>query len=379
MAGRVPTLAELTTMRVGGAPAEFIEVDDTDALVAVLADRWASAADVVVLGGGSNIVASDDDLDAVVVRIATKGVAFEPADASGRVLVHAAAGESWDGLVAEAVARGLAGVEAMSGIPGSVGAAPVQNIGAYGQELSDVLVSVTVAEFPDATVVTIPAAEFGLGYRTSDIRTGARVGVVLGVTLGLTASGGDSAPVSYAQLASALGVEPGASAPVAAVRDAVLRLRASKGMLLVDGDPDAVSAGSFFTNPIVGERFAMTLPADAPRFPLTDDEYPDRIIELRGDATLESLADRVPVDPDPGETTVKLSAAWLIEHAGVQRGFRLPGSGAAISSKHTLAIVNRGHATAADVAELARYVQVRVAAEFGVILEPEPILIGLEL
>ena len=196
-------------------------------------------------------------------------------------------------------------------------------------------------------------------------------GVVLSIDLVLHRAVGDgpvlSSPVAYAQLAEALGVPLGGRVPIAALRETVLALRSRKGMVLDPEDPESVSVGSFFTNPIVSEHFAATLPRDAPRWPTSGDE-PDVVVPLGA---------AIPPRPDrAGEPQVKLSAAWLIEHAGVQRGFRLPGSDAHISKKHTLAIVNGGHATAAQVVELARYIQHRVQSEFGVVLHPEPNLIG---
>jgi UDP-N-acetylmuramate dehydrogenase len=180
-----------------------------------------------------------------------------------------------------------------------------------------------------------------------------------------------SEPIAYAQLASALGVELGARVALADARRAVLALRASKGMVWNPEDPDSISAGSFFTNPIVSESFARTLPAEAPRFP-TEPEDPPRVLPLGSEVTATDEAEE-------GEYQVKLSAAWLIERAGIGRGFALPGSGAAISSKHTLAIINREGATAADVVQLAGYVQTRVESEFGVRLQPEPMLLGVSL
>jgi UDP-N-acetylmuramate dehydrogenase len=261
----------------------------------------------------------------------------------------------------------------------------VQNIGAYGQELSDVLHSIEFLDRESGEVRRMTAEELQLGYRDSAIKRGLE-GVVLSIDLLLgdaragdadSAAGGGplSAPVRYAQLAGALGVEIGDRVPLRQLRDSVLRLRASKGMVLDPEDHDSWSAGSFFTNPIVSEHFSRQLPAHAPRFPLGEDESAPAV------TSFEELAAGVPlrVPQAEPERMVKLSAAWLIENAGVVRGFRLPGSGAAISSKHTLAITNRGGASAADVAELARLVVQRVQQEFGVILAPEPNLYGMEL
>ena len=358
---------ELTTLRVGGPAATLIEAADRDALIAGALRAWGEPEDWMVLGGGSNLVVSDDGFDGNVLRVANRGI-DRATDGVPRIRVEA--GEPWDAVVAFAVDNGLAGIEALSGIPGTAGAGPIQNIGAYGQQLSDTLLAIDFLDFDSGEVVTLPAAELELGYRTSAIKSG-RLGVVLSLELGLRDHGGASEPVAYAQLATALGVELGARVPLAVARDAVLALRASKGMVWDPSDPDSISAGSFFTNPIVTESFARTLPPDAPRYP-TRPEPLDRVLPL-GSAITPA------VDDATEEYRVKLSAAWLIEHAGIARGFALPGSGAAISSKHTLAITNRANATAADVVQLAGYVQTRVESEFGVRLQPEPILVGLEL
>jgi UDP-N-acetylmuramate dehydrogenase len=374
-----PSLAELTTMRVGGVPEALIAPADRDALVAATREVWASGEDWLLLGGGSNTVASDDGFPGTVIRVATRGV--ERLDApEGRVRLRVQAGEPWDDVVALTVRNGWSGVEALSGIPGSTGAAPVQNIGAYGQELESALLGVEFLDADTGEVRRLTRADLGLGYRTSILKRGL-LGVVLTVDLELadnSVPGGIgaplSAPVAYAQLADSLGVPLGSRVPVAELRRAVLALRASKGMVLDPADPDSVSAGSFFTNPIVSESFARSLPANAPRWPVTPPE-PDIVIGLPAGGVH-------PLDIPPlagGPYDVKLSAAWLIENAGIRRGFSLPGSGAAISSKHTLAIVNRGHAGAADIAQLASFIQARVQAEFGVLLRPEPVLVGLDL
>jgi UDP-N-acetylmuramate dehydrogenase len=363
----VTDFRELTTLRVGGPAGRLVEATTRDEVVATALRFWAEPEDWMVLGGGSNLVVADEGFDGNVLRIATRGIE-RATDGVPRIRVEA--GEPWDAVVAFAVAQGLAGIEALSGIPGTAGAGPIQNIGAYGQQLSDTLVAIDFLDAGTGEVLTLPAAELGLGYRTSAMKAG-RAGVVLSLELALHDLAGLSAPIAYAQLASALGVELGAQVPLQQARDAVLALRASKGMVWDPSDPDSTSAGSFFTNPIVSETFARGLPADAPRYPTEPDPAP-RVLPLGSD--VPALA-----APASGEYRVKLSAAWLIEHAGIARGFALPGSGAAISSKHTLAIVNRGGATAAEVAQLAGYVQTRVESEFGVRLQPEPVLVGLEL
>ena len=362
-------LSELTTFRVGGPADRLLESSTRDELLAVTREAWADDELVLVLGGGSNLVVADAGFPGTVVRVMTKGIERSPQPVD-RMRLTVQAGEPWDGLVATAVAEGLSGIEALSGIPGSCGAAPIQNIGAYGQELSSALVSIEFADRATGEVSTVPAFELGFGYRSSELKRG-RDGLVLSITLELGADGsGMSAPVAYPQLASALGVELGARVPLTAVRDAVLALRGSKGMLLDPADPDSVSAGSFFTNPIVSEHFARGLPADVPRWPLDDAEEPPLVLPLGSEP---------PAAQTIGERATKLSAAWLIEHAGVAKGFRLPGSRAAVSSKHTLAIVNTGGATAAQIGELARYIQTMVLSQYGVLLQPEPNLIGIEV
>lgn len=337
-------LAELTTLRVGGPARELLSPRTPSELVQQTVDTWASGEPWLLLGGGSNLLVADEGFDGTVIRVLTRGIERDGG------LLRVQAGEPWDAVVAFAVENGLSGIEALSGIPGSVGAAPVQNIGAYGQELSEVLLGIEFLDFLTGEERSVPAAELVLDYRTSALKQGRR-GLVISVDLQLEADD-RSRPIAYAQLADALGVTVGDTAPLASVREAVLRLRASKGMLLSPDDPDSVSAGSFFTNPIVAENFARALPPGAPRWIL---------------------------DPEAPESPVKLSAAWLIERSGIRRGFSLPGSRAAISSKHTLALVNTGGALAEDVAELARYVQLRVLSEFGVQLQPEPQLVGIQL
>ncbi|MGN6428525.1 MAG: UDP-N-acetylmuramate dehydrogenase [Leifsonia sp.] len=375
----IPALSALTTMRVGGVPDDLVAPADRDALIATALETWATGDDWLLLGGGSNTIAGDDGFEGTVIRVVTRGVERLPAPES-RVRLRVQAGEPWDDLVALAVRNGWAGIEALSGIPGSTGAAPVQNIGAYGQEIESVLLGVEFLDYAGGEVRTLTKRDLGLGYRTSVLKRGL-LGVVLSVDIELadnTVPGGLGAPLSepirYAQLADSLGVPLGSRVPVAELRRAVLALRSSKGMVLDPDDPDSVSAGSFFTNPIVSESFARGLPANAPRWPVSPPE-PDTVIGL-GPGGVHPM-DIPPLAGGPYE--VKLSAAWLIENAGIRRGFALPGSGAAVSSKHTLAIVNRGNATAADVGQLASFIQARVQSEFGVLLRPEPILVGVTL
>ena len=361
-------LRELTTLRVGGPAGRVLEPATRDELVAAALQLWAGIDDWLVLGGGSNLVVSDDGIDGDVLHVVTRGISSRQHD-DGTVHLLVEAGEPWDAVVAYAVENGLAGIEALSGIPGSAGAAPIQNIGAYGQELSDSLTGVDFLDFGAGEVQHLAASELGLGYRTSALKQG-RLGVVLGIELALAASPDRlSQPIAYDQLAKALGVDLGARVALTEVRAAVIALRASKGMVLDAADPDSVSAGSFFTNPIVSENFARGLPSDAPRWP-TEPERPPQVLPLGAP---------IPSAPASGEYLVKLSAAWLIERSGITRGFALPGSGAAISSKHTLSIINRGTATADEITQLANYVQTRVMSEFGVLLQPEPVLVGVSL
>ena len=358
-------LSAFTTLRVGG-PARLL-IEESASLVDTMREVWASGEPWLVLGGGSNVVIDDDGFDGTVVHVMTRGIVDAPAD--DRVTVRVQAGESWDALVALAVDRGWAGIEGLSGIPGSCGAAPIQNIGAYGQELASSLVGIEFLDFLTEDLVYLTAAELELDYRTSVLK-GGREGVVVSIDLALTPTAdGLSEPIAYDQLASALGVALGTRMPLADVRAAVLALRASKGMVLDPADPDSVSAGSFFTNPIVGENFARTLPEAAPRW-LMEEEPEDLVVPLGAEPA---------VHPPRTDFRVKLSAAWLIERAGIHRGFALPGSKAAVSSKHTLALVNTGGATASEIGELARFIQTRVFSEFGVRLQPEPVFVGHSL
>ncbi|TFD60329.1 UDP-N-acetylmuramate dehydrogenase [Cryobacterium sp. Hh38] len=381
-------LSTLTTFRVGGPPAARVAPVTEQDLINETLVVWGMDENWLLLGGGSNTVVADDGFDGIVIHVVTRGIQVlddsSEADATGagpadRVRLRVQAGEPWDELVAYAVQHGWAGIEALSGIPGSCGAAPVQNIGAYGQEISDSLVAIDFLSYETGEVERLERAELGLGYRTSVLKQGLR-GVVLAIELELHDTAAEASvlgstlgqPLKYAQLAGALGVQLGDRVPLQTVRDTVLALRAGKGMVLDPSDPDTYSAGSFFTNPIVTEAIARSLPASAPQWPMTT-ELPDRVIPIE---------EYMGVGPIPGAEPVrlvKLSAAWLIEQSGVSRGFRLPGSKAAVSSKHTLALTNTGGATAEEVAQLARYVLGRVQAEFGVNLQPEPVLVGLTL
>jgi UDP-N-acetylmuramate dehydrogenase len=375
-------LAELTPLRVGGEAGNILAPALTTDLADVMRALWARGENWIVLGGGSNVLIGDEGFDGTVVRVVTRGIerlavstpAVRPSAYLGdrTVRLRVQAGEPWDDLVAYTVANGWAGIESLSGIPGSAGAAPIQNIGAYGQEIGTSLVSVEFLDYETGEVSTLPASQLELGYRTSVLKHGPRSGVVLSIDLELAEERDGivalSQPVAYAQLATALGVRIGARVPIDDLRRTVLGLRETKGMLWNEADSDSYSAGSFFTNPVVGEHFARGLPAGVPSWPTAPDEH-DLVLPLG----------QVPPVRPPTEYRVKLSAAWLIEKAGIGRGFALPGSRAGISSKHTLAIVNRGGASAEEIAELARYVQARVLAEFGILLRPEPVLVGIQL
>jgi UDP-N-acetylmuramate dehydrogenase len=375
-------LADLTTLRVGGEATEMLAPTTSAELVRAARETWATGEEWLLLGGGSNLVIGDDGFEGTVIRVLTRGIERVRVEApelrssahlgDRGVRLRVAAGEPWDAVVAHAVENGWAGIEALSGIPGSSGAAPIQNIGAYGQEVGSSLIAIEFLDYLTGEVSRIPVSELGLGYRTSVLKHG-REGLVISIELELAEAPADgqplSAPIAYAQVATALGVRLGDRVPLGELRSTVLALRASKGMLLSERDSDSFSAGSFFTNPIVSENFARGLPADAPRWPTASEEK-DVAVPLGEEPAIPEVA---------GEYHVKLSAAWLIERAGIRRGFALPGSRAAISAKHTLALVNTGGASAEEILQLARYVQMRVHSEFGVRLQPEPVLVGVSL
>ncbi len=336
-------LAPLTTLRLGGPARRIVEAATADAVVDAVRAVDAAGEPLLLLGGGSNLVVCDDGWPGTVVRVASTGHAVSPGP-DGRVLLTAEAGEDWDALVAASVAEGLGGLECLSGIPGCTGATPVQNVGAYGVEVSDLLVDVDLYDRRAGAVrAHVPAAELGLGYRTSVLK-GRDDAVVLRVRFALTGDA-TSAAIRYPELARALGVEPGSRVPAAAAREAVLGLRRGKGMVLDPTDHDTWSAGSFFTNPVLP---AAGAPAGAPRFPA-------------------------------GPGLVKVPAAWLIEHAGFARGHAGPGGRVALSSKHVLALTNRGSATADDLVALAREVRDGVRDAFGITLAAEPVLVGCAL
>ncbi len=358
--------SDLTTLGVGGEISDLVEAQTNADAVSAALDARNRGVPILVVGGGSNLLASDDEFDGRVIALRTRGIDTSRDDDTVRVRV--AAGEDWDEFVAWTVDNGLAGLEALSGIPGRAGAAPIQNIGAYGQEVADVVRGVDILDLVTGELRYLERRELQFAYRDSIFKQGLDA-IVLSVEFDLQDARATrlSRPVAFAQLASALDVELGNQVALEVAREAVLSLRKSKGMVLDSHDPDTRSAGSFFVNPVVTEGFARTLPADAPRFFLGDDAG-DRILEIGAD-----------VPPLAGPSMVKLSAAWLIEHAGIPRGFSLPGSRAGVSTKHTLALTNRGGATAEEIAALARYVRSMVQSQFGVLLQPEPVLIGVDL
>lgn len=339
-------LADHTTLRVGGPAKRWIEPETEADLIDVVRSADEAGVPLLVLGGGSNVVVADEGFDGTVVHTGRlRGVHTEDVAACSGAFLNVAAGEPWDAFVATTVADEQVGIEALSGIPGLVGATPIQNVGAYGQEVSQTIARVRVYDRAEKGVVTRSAVECHFGYRSSLFKAVPDRFVVLSVSFQFRL-GTLSMPIRYAELARTLGVEPGARAPLADVRAAVLDLRRGKGMVLDAEDHDTWSAGSFFTNPVVSAAVAGALPAEAPRFPQPD-----------------------------GRT--KTSAAWLIEHAGFSRGY---GSGLArLSTRHALAITNRGGATAAAVVALAREIRDGVAEAYGIWLVPEPVLVGTSL
>ena len=341
VAERVP-LAQLTTLRVGPVARRVITCVSTDQIVATLSTLDRAGVSALVLGGGSNVVVSDDLTDLTVVRLANSALAVDGA------LLRAGAGADWDSVVARAVQENLGGLECLSGIPGSAGATPVQNVGAYGVEVADRLTRVRLLDRASAEVRWVPAAELGFGYRHSVLKNSSTA-TVLEVEFTL-AEDGRSAPIRYAELAAALGVPAGERTGPDRVRTAVLALRRAKGMVLDEADHDTWSVGSFFTNPVVD-----------------DNQF----------ARLQAAVDG-PVPHYPAPEGVKLAAGWLVERAGFGKGF--PGDGPCrLSTKHALALTNRGGASTADVLALARVVRDGVRSAFGVGLVPEPVLVGCAL
>jgi UDP-N-acetylmuramate dehydrogenase len=334
-------LADHTTLRVGGSAREWVEAGSEGDLIEAVAEADAAGTPVLVLGGGSNLLVADEGFGGRVVRVGTSGVRAD-SDACGGAVVRVAAGESWDSLTLRAATEGWLGVEALAGVPGLVGSTPIQNVGAYGQEIGQTVASVRCWDRTTNSVRTLFARDLRFGYRTSMLKQQPTRYVVLEVVFQFRL-GDLGTPVRYAELATKLGIEPGDRAPVTDVRAAVLELRRSKGMVLDARDHDTWSAGSFFTNPVVE---ASVVPEGAPSWPADDGR-------------------------------VKTSAAWLIEHAGFSKGY---GDGpAALSTKHTLALTNRGGATAEDLLALARQLRDGVRSSFGITLVNEPVLVGCAL
>ena len=368
-------LSDLTTLRIGGEIKHYVEARTEEELIAAVRDADAAGEELLVLGGGSNLVASNAPFEGTVVRavgedrptwidatceVSTTGEARVEdrtplASACGGASVEYFAGTTWDAAVAYAVEREMIGIEALSGIPGTVGATPVQKVGAYGQEVSSVITRVRTWDRLENSIRTFFAADCQFAYRDSIFKRtrmpgGGATGryVVLSVTF-QHHLGSLSAPVRYAQLAERLGIEPGQRAPMREVREAVLDIRARKGMVLDENDHDTWSAGSFFTNPILTHEEAARLPEAAPRY--------------------------------EAEGGIKTSAAWLISHSNLERGFTLTPDrrGAALSTKHSLALTNRGEATSEDIAQLANHVRSVVHDRFGVWLEPEPVRLNVRI
>ncbi|MDO5678492.1 MAG: UDP-N-acetylmuramate dehydrogenase [Propionibacteriaceae bacterium] len=339
-----PLLAEHTTLRVGGPADRFVVATTERELIDTVMECDQRGEPVLVLGGGSNLLIADEGFRGTVVRVATTGINADVSSCGGAA-VRVAAGENWDTFVAHAVANEWIGVETLSGIPGSVGATPIQNLGAYGADVSQTITSVRTWDRQENTQRTFPVVDCGFGYRTSRFKRepGRYLVLEVGFQFQLGSLG---LPIAYPELANRLETVPGKRVEAAKVREAVLEIRRGKGMVLDAADHDSWSAGSFFTNPILSAEEAESLPAEAPRFP-------------------------------DAEGRVKTSAAWLIQHAGFAKGH---GAGEArLSTKHVLALTNRGAATASDLVALATEVRSGVEERFGIRLVPEVNLIGVQL
>ena len=396
------SFAEMTTLRIGAAPAGVVECSSAEAVAQVVSFLDAHTQPLLVVGGGSNLVVGEGDAVSqlvVVLLSAGDGDVGDSEDADGDAtgetgvtidretgVVRAFAGVEWDQLVAATVEAGLGGLECLSGIPGSVGATPVQNVGAYGAEVAQVLRRVQLYDRTSGALEWVEPSALDLGYRYSNLKFTSRA-VVTAVEFQLTTDG-LSVPLRFGELARRLGVDADEAAageirrPAADVRQAVLELRAGKGMVLDSADHDTWSAGSFFTNPIVTGEEARDAVVAAVRAKCGDDEvesmplYP---VKVNGGAAAGAAAG-TGAGTGVGEPQFKFSAAWLIERAGFAKGWHVPGNDrASLSTKHTLALTNRGSATSADVVELARAVRAGVQEAFGVVLEPEPIWVGVSI
>lgn len=335
-------LRDFTSLRVGGPAQNFVEVGTESEIIAAI--EAAGDSPILIIGGGTNILVADTGFAGTVIRITSHSIESEIDACSGATLTIGA-GEDWDEFVATTLERGFAGLETLSGIPGTVGAAPIQNIGAYGHEVSEFITRVRTYDRQKKAVKTFTNSECEFSYRNSHFKAHPGRYVVLDVQFNLR-KGEFTTAITYAELAKKLGIEVGEKAPVHATRKAVLELRAAKGMLLNPSDKDSWSAGSFFTNPIVSQEIADQLPEGAPKWPTSDGR-------------------------------VKTSAAWLIENSGVHKGDSH--GGARVSTKHVLALTNAGNATATDIAELAKSAQKSVYEKFGITLEAEVNLVGITL
>jgi UDP-N-acetylmuramate dehydrogenase len=335
-------LSQYTSLRVGGPATKIVQVSTEAQIIAAIEE--AGETPILIMGGGTNVLIADKGFEGTVIRISNNSVQSEVDACSGATLTIGA-GEDWDVFVQTTIDRGFAGLETLSGIPGTVGAAPIQNIGAYGHEVSEFITRVRTYDRQEKALKTFTNSECQFSYRNSLFKSHPGRYVVLDVQFQIR-RGEFSDPITYLELAKKLGVQPGDKAPVGETRKAVLELRASKGMLLSPEDHDSWSAGSFFTNPIISQQAADALPNAVPKWPLNDGR-------------------------------VKVSAAWLIENAGMHKGDEV--GGARISTKHVLALTNSGDATAADIVELAKRARNQVKEMFGIILEAEVNLIGIEI
>jgi UDP-N-acetylmuramate dehydrogenase len=335
-------LSDYTSLRVGGPAKKFVDVSSEAEIIAAI--EAAGDSPILIMGGGTNILVSDSGFEGTVIHISNNSLKSEVDACSGATLTIGA-GENWDEFVAMTIERSFAGLESLSGIPGTIGASPIQNIGAYGHEVSEYITRVRTYDRIAKGIKTFTNSECEFSYRNSHFKAHPGRYVVLDVQFQLRI-GEMTAPIMYAELAAKLGIAVGDKASVIATRTAVLELRGMKGMLLSKTDHDSWSAGSFFTNPIVSKEIADSLPADAPRWPTEDGR-------------------------------VKTSAAWLIEHSGIHKGDEI--GGARISTKHVLALSNSGSATASDIAALAKRARDHVQEKFGITLVAEVNLIGLEI
>ncbi|MFZ9641223.1 MAG: UDP-N-acetylmuramate dehydrogenase [Candidatus Nanopelagicaceae bacterium] len=337
-------LAHYTSLRVGGPAQKFVHATTEQELIDAVHTADKAGEPVLIIGGGSNVLIGDQGFNGTVIRVETKGNSYQ-FDACSGGMITVNSGENWDDFVQWIISKGFADLETLSGIPGTVGGAPIQNIGAYGHEVCEVIARVRTWDRKINGIKTFTNQDCEFGYRTSRFKREKDRYVVLDVTFQLR-KGEMSLPIKYQELASYLGVQLGDRALVEDVRQAVLALRAAKGMVLNENDPDSWSAGSFFVNPILSADIAAKLPSDAPRWPQPDGR-------------------------------IKTSAAWLMEKSGVKKGEEH--EGARVSTKHVLALVNSGSAKASDIAALAKTARAQVQKVFGITLEPEVHFVGLSL